>query len=57
MLLNERTVNQAVLDSKFEIVVIPADGIGTGFAELDKRAPKTFAYLQQKLAELENTDA
>ncbi len=39
------------------IVVIPADGIGTGFAELDKRAPKTFAYLQQKLAELENTDA
>lgn len=35
------------------IIVIPADGIGTGLAELDKRAPKTFAYLQQKLAELE----
>lgn len=35
------------------VIVIPSDGIGTGLAELDKRAPKTFAYLQQRLAELE----
>lgn len=42
-------------DFHFEIVVIPSDGIGTGLAELDKRAPKTFAYLQQKLADLEHT--
>lgn len=34
-------------------IVIPADGIGTGLAELDKRAPRTFAYLQERLADLE----
>ena len=33
-------------------VVIPSDGLGTGLAELDKRAPKTFSYLENKLAEL-----
>jgi len=37
----------------FETVVIPSDGLGTGLAGLDKRAPKTFAYLQERLAELE----
>lgn len=36
-----------------QTVVIPADGLGTGLAELDKRAPKTFAYLQEKLKEIE----
>jgi hypothetical protein len=25
--------------------VIPSAGLGTGLAELNKRAPKTFAYL------------
>lgn len=39
--------------SSFQIVVIPADGIGTGLARLDKTAPKIFAYLQEKLKELE----
>lgn len=34
------------------IVVIPLDGLGTGLAELDIRAPRTFAYLEQKLKEL-----
>ncbi len=34
-------------------VVIPVDGLGTGRAELDKRAPQTFAYLQRRLADLE----
>jgi hypothetical protein len=34
------------------IVIWPADGIGTGLAELDRRAPSTAAYLQQKLAAL-----
>ena len=34
-------------------VVIPADGLGTGRAELDRRAPQTFAYLQRRLADLE----
>jgi hypothetical protein len=33
-------------------IVIPTDGLGTGRAQLDKRAPRTFAYLQKRLAEL-----
>jgi hypothetical protein len=37
----------------YTTIVIPEDGIGTGLAELDRRAPKTFAYLQKRLAELE----
>lgn len=43
---------QKVIDSGFTTVVIPTDGLGTGLAQLDKRAPKTFAYLQQRLAGL-----
>ncbi len=41
----------AVTDATYAIV-IPASGLGTGRAELDKRAPRTFAYLQGRLAEL-----
>lgn len=33
-------------------VVMPADGIGTGLAELPKRAPKIDEYLQRRLGEL-----
>lgn len=34
------------------VVVWPADGIGTGLAEMPTRAPRTFHYLNQKLAAL-----
>lgn len=33
-------------------IIVPLDGLGTGLAELDTRAPKTFAYLQSKLESL-----
>lgn len=33
-------------------VVIPTDGLGTGFAELPRRAPRTLAYLNERLKEL-----
>lgn len=33
-------------------VVLPLDGLGTGLAELEKRAPKTFAYLQERIERL-----
>lgn len=36
------------------IVVVPSDGIGTGFAQMEKRCPKTFFMLQQSLASLES---
>lgn len=41
----------AVTDAT-QAIVIPANGLGTGRAELDKRAPRTFTYLQSRLAEL-----
>ena len=55
--------NKAAIDQAFEhleristapeqIIVIPADGLGTGRAQLESRAPLTFAYLQKRLAEL-----
>ncbi|RTQ48410.1 hypothetical protein EJV47_15670 [Hymenobacter gummosus] len=34
-------------------VVLPEDGLGTGLAELPTRAPRTFAYLQEQLQQLE----
>ncbi|HMT09863.1 MAG TPA: hypothetical protein PKA82_17895 [Pyrinomonadaceae bacterium] len=55
--------NKAAIDHAFEhlaristapeqIVVIPVNGLGTGRAQLESRAPLTFAYLQNRLAEL-----
>mgnify|MGYP000373700325 CR=1 FL=1 len=49
--------NKAAIDHAFEIlfhkiskaehiIVIPVDGLGTGRAQLESRAPLTFAYLQ-----------
>lgn len=32
--------------------VISADGLGTGLAQLDARAPKTFEYLQSRIAKI-----
>ena len=36
-------------------IVIPKDGLGTGNAQLKQKAPKTFAYLENKLAKLTET--
>lgn len=63
---DEFELNKAAIDEAFarvqtaiteanQTIVIPADGLGTGRAQLDKRAPRTFAYLQQRLAELETS--
>ena len=46
-------LSEAATDST-RVVVIPSDGLGTGRAELQRRAPKTFAYLESRLAELES---
>lgn len=37
---------------KFEKLVFPEKGLGTGLAQLHKRAPRTFIYLQKRLEEL-----
>lgn len=55
--------NKAVIGHAFEVlfhrtskaeqtIVIPADGLGTGRAQLESRAPLTFAYLQKCLRDL-----
>lgn len=37
-----------------DTVIIPGDGIGTGFARLEHGAPRTYAYLRQKLETLDD---
>ncbi len=55
--------NKAAIDRAFErlsrmssaieqVVVIPTDSLGTGRAQLENRAPLTFAYLQKRLQKL-----
>ena len=55
--------NKVAIDHAFEVlfhriskaeqtIVIPADGLGTGRAQLKSRAPLTFAYLQKCLRDL-----
>lgn len=60
---NEFEENKAAIDAAFlevinaitdpiRVIVIPSDGLGTGRARLDRRAPRTFAYLQKCLTQL-----
>ena len=48
-------MNKQFIDDAFakipvgSTVVVPKAGLGTGLAQLDKRAPKTFAYLQSQI--------
>ncbi len=44
-------VTRAITNSS-RVIVIPWDGLGTGRAQLKKRARRTFVYLHQKLTEL-----
>jgi hypothetical protein len=61
---NKKAIDNAFMDifiikqeikkcGKEAIIVIPSSGIGTGFAELPRRAPKTYQYLLIRLKELE----
>lgn len=35
-----------------QLIIFPLDGIGTGLAQLETRAPTTFAHLQRRIEEL-----
>jgi hypothetical protein len=59
--------NKAAIDRAFDrlhrmswtfeqVIVIPSDGLGTGRAQLDNRAPLTFAYLQKRLRNLSSLE-
>lgn len=58
---DELEQNKAAIDRALEqladckdgtVIVIPSAGLGTGLADLLSRAPKTFEYLEIRLAEL-----
>jgi len=50
---NKRTIDEAFVKiPKGKTIVVPSSGLGTGLAQLNKRAPKTFQYLQSKIKEL-----
>ncbi|MBX3295823.1 MAG: hypothetical protein KF762_08930 [Acidobacteria bacterium] len=44
-------IMNAVTDS-IRVIVIPSDGLGTGRAQLERRAPRTFAYHQKRMTEI-----
>lgn len=59
--------NKAAIDAAFaeisrsasdsiRVIVVPFAGLGTGRAQLRKRAPQTFAYPQRKLTELSSPE-
>ena len=41
-----------LLDGDPLFIAFPADGLGTGLAQLDRRAPRTFTYLVQRIRDL-----
>ena len=42
------------LSALYKYVVLPADGFGTGLAQLPIKAPKTYAYLVKAIQNLKN---
>lgn len=47
----ESDISKLKQASKEKTLVFPKDGLGTGLAKLKEKAPKTFAYLSQRLKE------
>ena len=54
--------NKEAIDKAFtkipkdKTIVIPSAGLGTGLAQLDVKAPKTYAYLRECIKKLEETN-
>lgn len=51
---NKRKIKKAInkiidASSNFDALIFPKDGLGTGLAQLEKRAPKTFRYLNKAI--------
>ncbi len=53
-MIDEDLQNLKVQCKKYKIVFVPADGLGTGLAELPKRSPRVYAYLTERLQDLQN---
>lgn len=52
--LNFSNITKWLKESKYSEVVIPENGLGTGLAKMPEKCPQLFAYLQNKIKELEN---
>lgn len=46
-----KLINEKLIKEYYVSLVIPINGFGTGYAQLDKRAPKTFSYLKSVFSE------
>lgn len=57
MKANNRAIDQAFasIPGDIQVVIIPFDGIGTGLAKLEARAPLTFQHLNGKMDALINS--
>lgn len=53
-MIDEDLQNLKVRCQKYRIVFIPEDGLGTGLAELPQRSPRVYAYLTERLQDLQN---
>lgn len=60
--LNCKKIDNAICDiivllktKKYDHIIFPEDGLGTGLAELPKRAPKTYDYLNKSIKQLKNS--
>jgi hypothetical protein len=41
------------LSRQFEFIVVPEDGLGTGYSKMQEKCPRLLVYLNEKLKELE----
>ncbi len=48
-------LTQELLTGKWEAVVIPLDGIGTGLSRMPEFAPKALEYIEQRFKQLETS--
>lgn len=49
-------INQLIAESaKYDYVVWPANGLGTGLAKLPEKAPKTYAYFLAVITQLQQS--
>ena len=56
---NKKKIDKAIehviqLSTSFETVYLPRDGFGNGYADLERRAPKTYFYLQEAVTVMKN---
>ena len=50
---NKKAIDEAFAKLDYsKDIIIPEDGLGTGRAKLEEKAPKTFLYLQRKIQEI-----